>query len=190
MALYHGGVPGLEAGSILKARSALREWRGIGVNWGGYSSRQFGDDGQYVHLTTDLDVARSYASEYTSPRAERLPGTIYRVEAIGTDVEDPDYWRFPSTFRRAPAAKVVDVVEEGVFWTNPRMNARAMAQYKVWQDDGSPLYDEHGFLRLRPQMIAAGATVVAARKLGPWVPSYVFAWDLSVKPDQELPPLL
>lgn len=186
--LYHGGAPGLT--KRILSRGVLPGWKGSTVQYAGLNSVRFGDMGNRVHVTADLEVARAYAAQYLDHRGQRRPGSVYEVTPIGNLEPDPDYLVFPHTFKRAPAARIVRVVEEDLYWPNPRRMAKAVGKYQIWKD-GTDVYDQDGYFLLQPSVLKAGGTAEKVRKLGPWMPVPMVTLALELRDSlAELPPPL
>jgi len=116
---YHGGVPGLTVGDLIQPRCKT------GVLPTGALARRLGaskgdapygwpDPPDVVSITVNPRLAALYARGVRYPRGGRYPtgGDLYRVEPVGTLVEDERravLWPCMCFF--APAALVLEVVE-------------------------------------------------------------------------------
>lgn len=195
---FHGGVPGLKPGQKILSRAALPEWRGREPMYDDRTATELGDNGTYTHITTDQDVARAYAGEYCHLANNRKPGTLYEVTPIGEVDADPDWSGFPLKFLRARAARIVTVIEDNVFHTNPRYMARATAPYRVAVDaeaaakiggDGR-FYDPDGYVAITDIVRRHGGTRQKSLRLGKWIPVHMVHFSLDLKGGWTLPPEL
>ena len=162
IALYHGGVPGLEAEAQLRPAKELKL---------AYTYTQGGTvyDPALVYLTTDLQMARLYASQYLDG-SKSFAGDVYAVEPVGSCDLDPDYSREGNSrgvFLRCKRARVLGVVERAVEMESSEQ-ARAEAPYLRWEVD-RPVYDESGLIFPSQQMLANGVTRSYTEMLRPWL---------------------
>jgi len=185
---YHGGAPGLAVGDRIVPRKDHPEWREHPVVRADGSFPEFGEY-HAVSLTTDLDVARVYASQYVLPNDRRVPGQVYEVQPVGKVSVDQDFIHsFPDMARCLEGAEIVAVHEVVDVEMNPRVGVKALAKHLVDPWTGQPLYDENGFARVTEATQADGHTREDLMRLGPWVPyEYVSGYPQFLPP---LPPLL
>lgn len=181
---FHGGAPNLSVGDKVLSRAVLPAWRGIRIRYGHTSAESIGDDGSFMHITTDIAVARAHAGEYRAPNGKHQAGALYEVIPIGPTCDDPDYSLWPTLFRRARAARVLAVVEQGLFWSNPRYMARAVAPYRV-DRQGDRFLGVDGYIS--PAM---GVSREHARRFGRWIPDHYLTPEFDLKPGETLPPPL
>ena len=161
MPLYHGGVPGLHAEAALRTAKELR----LAYT---YDQRGTVYDPAFVYLTTDLQMARLFASQYLSGSTS-LAGDVYEVEPIGSCSLDPDFSSsdFVGVFLRCKRARVLNVVERSVSMTSSEM-ARAEGPYLRWEGD-KPVYDSAGFIIPSQQMLSHGVARSYTELLRPWL---------------------
>jgi hypothetical protein len=185
---YHGGAPELSVGDRIVPRKDHPEWREYPV---GYANETMPEFGEYkaVALTTDVEIARAYASQYVRPDAHRVPGQVYEVRPLGTVAVDPNFVHsFPEMVACQEGAEIVAVHDVVDIETNPRASVKALAKHLVNIWTGQPLYDEHGFIRLTEGLEAEGFTREDLRRLGPWAPyQYASKFTRFLEP---IPPLL
>ena len=158
--LYHGGAPGLRPGDRLRPAAELRLLPAqYEVTFIDYDS-----DPNYVYLTSDRRLARSYAAKWTDPRQGQVgQGDLYEVTARGPLGEDPDYPHRPGLSVTAAAAVVVRVLEQRV---RPTDDTLAYAgQFSTWED-GAPMYDRHGYALPSTLAQEIGITAADLRHLG------------------------
>lgn len=113
--LWHGGVPGLKVGDLIRPASETGTEHSITRRAAGLANPGHVRDDQ-VHLTTDRNAARAYAAAYPN-------GALYVAEPIGDTEPDPDA---PDIAIRCPAARITAVydpcvrwVERGTRWLRP-----------------------------------------------------------------------
>lgn len=120
--LWHGGVPGLKVGDLLRPvsetdteHSLTRYAARVGLNRDHVRQDR-------VHLTSDRAVARAYAAAYPN-------GALYVAEPIGETEPDPDA---PEIALRCPQARItaaydpcVRWAERGTRWLRPLTNQPA-----------------------------------------------------------------
>lgn len=170
---FHGGVPGLSTGDLLRPRNALREWAGREIRYqndlnGRLSAQR--TTGDYVYLTQDIDVARHFAHVYVDHNGVSKPGDVYEVQPLEDIVVDPDYDvdDFRALFGGTRIAKVVKVRERRVVLSGPERE-RSLGRYLRWQE--GPVYDSDGYLIPYPRLLGlVGSTEAELRSLGPWFP--------------------
>lgn len=137
--LWHGGIGGLKVSDYLLPPIITNDPLSV-------SNHIAEARADRVYMTTDLELARSYAAEVQS--LGRRSG-LYRVEPIGTPEIDPD---FPSVGFSARRARVVEVVAENIELSSPERLKRA-ARYLAW-DDGRPMYSADGKIQLTKELEA------------------------------------
>lgn len=75
--LWHGGIPDLKVGDLIRPASETGTERSITRRAAGLASPG------HVHLTSDRNAARAYAAAYPN-------GALYVAEPIGDTEPDPD----------------------------------------------------------------------------------------------------
>ncbi len=169
---YHGGKPGLDLGDAIVARGHLSDWNNtlVGYQGGKASVANRVEEGSFMYATTDLGVARKYASDYKDPGGPGGGGDVYRVALEGVPKSDPDYERIVGVdvFARARRAIILEVIERDVQMTEEDRN-RAIGRYRAWID-GTPIYDADGFMNPSPKMRESGVSAAGLRRLGQWAP--------------------
>lgn len=170
-AYWHGGVAGLEVGTILIGADEART-RGIDTTrYHSATTESAPYDPGLVYFSSQREFARGFAAN-TAVR-DRLTGviyqrgTLYRVEPVGEVLPDPD---FPDcgVAWSAPQARIVAVEEENVA-LHEFSACKRVAPYMSWKD-GSPIYDDHGKYLLSPEQRAAGYTQAMLADIPPWTP--------------------
>ncbi|MGX1779267.1 hypothetical protein ACWIGW_44670 [Nocardia brasiliensis] len=120
-----------------------------------------------VYVTGLKRVARGFAARFASApmRGGRL-GAVYRVAPVGELVPDDD---FPERARcwSAERAQVVEVVTARVPASAKVVN-EVLGPFMEW-DDGTPVYDERGYMLPPPQMRAYGVIAADLVRFGRWV---------------------
>lgn len=159
-ALFHGGVPGLDVGDVLRPASEL------GAHFTYHSPIAIYDPG-FVYAVSDVQVAGSYASRYLPAHGLPEPGDVYRVEPLGAEEPDPDYKHWPEVFRRMRHARVVEVVERGLSYSEEFQLEMEM-HYLVWSD-GTPSYLPGGQINPSPLMRQIGVPPEWFAMLRPWM---------------------
>lgn len=159
-ALYHGGVPGLHVGDVLRSASEL------GAHFLYHSPHAVYDPG-FVYAVTDVQVAGSYASRYLPPQGLPEPGDVYRVEPLGVEGTDPDYPPWPEVFRRMRRARVVEVVERGLSYSE-EFQLEMKLRYIAWKGGGRA-YRETGQINPSPFMLEIGVPAEWFGMLRPWM---------------------
>ncbi|SHQ46152.1 Uncharacterised protein [Mycobacteroides abscessus subsp. massiliense] len=155
---YHGGVPGMRPGDLIKSAAALgrshyKDWydRPQGVDDPDWTSPY---DPDLVSVTTHLGSARGYAARYVNPRREREPGDVYEVEVTGPVTPDPDF-NAPQVYVRTNAPAVITrVIERRVVLTRREQNRECWPY--LYYADWLPVHAEDGTVQISPQMRANG----------------------------------
>lgn len=163
--LFHGGVPGLEVGDRIVSATEL----GIRNLYRYPTGSIYRPD--LVYLTTDLNSARRYATNYLQPDGRRPPGDVYEVACRGDVLLDPDYPQIGRTrgvflMTRSPV-EVTRVVERGVTLTEDE-KWRFDARHAHWALDDGPVYDDDGHLQMSTPMAARGVPSEWLAIIRPW----------------------
>lgn len=162
--LFHGGVPGLNPGDRLIPASKLAPWSRFIYDRGAKYSPD------HVYLTTDLDSARRYATNYLAPNGMRPPGDVYEVSTRGKLLLDPDYpqiGRTKGAFLMTSSAVVERVVARGVQLTEDE-KWRSDMRHAHWALDDGPVYDDEGKLQMSKPMAAHGVPQEWLDIIRPW----------------------
>lgn len=165
-AYFHGGVPDLEPGDILRSAADL----GFNVAYHTEAADEVYDPG-YVYLTTKVEIATSYAARCVMPVVNEVPGDVYRVQPLGPLESDPDYDGMPGIYMRAPRARVLEVVRTEVALSD-REQIQLEAPWLGWGSLDQPMYDADGFMIPSEEMKANGITAEHTRIYGPWLPAH------------------
>lgn len=131
---WHGGSAGRLVGDQLIPGTEVPEYSRVVAEMSPDVFNQQRPD--YVHITTDRDMAYDYAISY----AKYGPAALYEVKPLGHLEHDPDYPRGVS--HRCRSALVISVAPDVI--TSELVETGAAHGYETW-DDGSPLYDDEGF---------------------------------------------
>lgn len=160
--LFHGGVPGLRPGDVLRSASEL------GLHF------TFDEGAIYrrdrVYLTRERDSARSFASNYKTAFGVSEPGDVYRVEARGDlepDQDHPNFGRSEGLFLMARSALILQVVDHGVSLGEDE-KWRIDGRHAYWDPTREPVYDEGGHLTLSPAMRQSGVPEQWLQVIRPW----------------------
>lgn len=159
---WHGGVPGLGVGDIIEAPdanpTALALHQAAGDDYIADTSR--------TYITPIREFARSYAKRLEPLVADPgFAGSLYRVEPLGPLEHDPD---FPGGVSFAcRTARILEVEEVNCARITFYEVTQAVGPYMTWSD-GTPIYDEDGYLRPSPELAGHGVTAATLRQLGPW----------------------
>lgn len=132
---YHGGVSGL------KPKDRIRCSRSIGLS--PLLAKGYTCDPEKVYVTTDYDVARSYAAHYGRIRSWTYGGDVYQVQTVGEVLPDPDYDGVGDAFS-CGSARVKRAMVRRVSMTDEQLT-RINARHQLYPD-GTPVYDVDGFL--------------------------------------------
>ena len=135
---YHGGVPGLAPGKYiepLRASGAFDLQTLVAeAAQAGAAPATYGNIDHYntslVYLTTQRNVAATFASLYRTPTGEPAPGWVYRVEPEGALGTDPDFAAFPDQYATVARARVVAVERRHVIMSSAQ-------QCKAWDCPGT-----------------------------------------------------
>ncbi|MGP4978439.1 hypothetical protein [Brachybacterium tyrofermentans] len=123
-----------------------------------------------MYLTTDVDSARRYATNYLGPDGTRPPGDVYEVTSLGKLLRDPDYPQIGHTegaFLMTSSAVVKRVVARGVELSDDE-KWRFDARHAHWALDDGPVYDEDGHLQMSKPMAARGVSPEWLAIIRPW----------------------
>lgn len=167
---FHGGVPGLKSGDILRSARQLGFAFQYWVPGADY-------DPNWVYITTAEGSAQGYASRYVDPYTDRKGrGDVYEVEPLDTPLADPDYAPFPEVFLRCRSARITRVVDTGVNLSRPEQNY-LNRHFDVWGDRNSPVFDDDGHIILSEEMRSYGVTREWTTLLRPWLGTSEVAAD-------------
>lgn len=160
---FHGGPAGLAVGDLI---IPLAELPGDSLE---HVMTSVGNpaDPKRVYLTEIKRVAHGFAARFANaPTPGARVGAVYRVQPVGELVPDAD---FPERARcwSAERAQVVEVVTAQV--RDPvKVGNRILGPYMEW-DDGTPVYDERGYMLPAPPMRAYGVAAAELVRFGRWV---------------------
>jgi hypothetical protein len=121
-----------------------------------------------TYATTNLQVARAFAVEREVRTGIRR--SVYRVELAAPICPDPDFaggtlrWD-PGCFI-SPRGTVLDVVDLHVDDMTIDEAFSFMAQFNVWPQDGSPLYDDNGYVTVPTELVGMPRVEDDFRALG------------------------
>ncbi|MDO2384300.1 hypothetical protein QRB41_12920 [Mycobacterium avium subsp. hominissuis] len=126
-----------------------------------------------MYFTTDRELARGWATHLDFEGG----GSLYRVRpAPPSSLElDPDY---PGVGFAARRAVVLEVVEDLVEMDDEEVQRVTNGRYTRWED-GSPVYDQDGYMLPPPAARDAGAPAEAYRHFGRWFtipPGFIVGW--------------
>lgn len=160
---FHGGPAGLAVGDFVVPRAELP------VDSLEHVLASAGDpaDPTRVYVTGMKRVARGFAARFSNaPVPGARVGAVYRVRPVGELVVDGD---FPARARcwSVDRAQVVEVVTARVQEPVKVVN-RILGPFMEW-DDGTPVYDERGYMLPAPQMRAYGVASADLVRFGRWV---------------------
>lgn len=159
---FHGGVPGKSPGDMVWSAQRL----GFAFQ---YRASEAPYDPSYVYISTDVNVATTYASRYVDFYSNREGyGDVYEVEPLETPQADPDYHVFPEVFVRCRSARITRVVDTGVWLSRTEQNYLGR-HYDVWGERGYPVFDDTGHIIPSEQMRANGVTREWTKLLRPWL---------------------
>lgn len=152
--LFHGGPAGLRVGDRIVPRNQLAT-RGVQRD-----PRTDPADAGRVYVSTDPDIAEAFAV------ANPGRSSVYEVEvrpqaALELDPDFPTLHCFS-----APAATIIAVHTPHAAMSVAR-RVQLLAPGTAWTD-GTPVYDEDGYLQPQPDARAWGFTAADLRFLGPW----------------------
>lgn len=163
--LFHGGAPGLQVGDkIISAKS-----QGLQDSYQYAPGSIYGSN--YVYVTTDVNSARRYATNYLHPNGSRPPGDVYEVTSRGGLLLDHDYPQIGRTrgvfLRTTSPVEVTRVVERGVTLTEEE-KWRFDARHAHWALDDGPVYDDDGHLQMSKNMAKRGVPPEWLAIIRPW----------------------
>lgn len=162
---WHGGVPGLRAGTIL-----LPAGGGLLAS----QSARGSSDGDHlasgkVYFTTDELLARAYAQTLRVAESG-TSGTLYRIEPLGTVERDPDYGDpSPAISFMADRARIVEVIEENVTSLSTEQVGEAFGRFQFWPGP-EPYCAPDGTVRPGSGLRDEGWTFEAFALLPRWTP--------------------
>lgn len=159
---FHGGAPDLRPGDVLRPASAL----GFAFT---YHQGDATYDPAYVYFTPQIEIATAYAARCVLPYVNEIPGDVYRVQPLGPIEPDPDYGPLPEIYKRAPRARILEVVRTEVALTD-REQFQLEAPWLHWGSLDLPMYDVDGFMIPSAEMRSNGVTAEHTRIYGPWLP--------------------
>lgn len=174
---WHGGGPDKAEGTRIrpdhKPRTPQQALQGLMLQAMGYDSVR---DPNRVYYTSDREFARAWAAY----RYRDGDGALYRVRPVFPESCRPD----PDCPRAGFATAELEVI--AVEETDIRMPKedmqRGVYKYSAW-DDGSPQYDEGGYLLPSPQHRQFGVTASDYRAIPRWHP---FPDEVALHPDGRL----
>lgn len=163
--LFHGGVPGLQAGDRIFSAAEL----GLRDLYRYPQGSVYRSD--LVYLTTDVNSARRYATNYLQPNGGRPPGDVYEVTSHGDVLLDPDYPQIGRTrgvfLMTASPVEVTRVVERDVTLTEDE-KWRIDVRHAHWALDDGPVYDDDGHLQMSKPMAERGVPPEWLAIIRPW----------------------
>jgi hypothetical protein len=159
---WHGGTPGLVIGDLIQAPddnpTAMALHEAGGDDYLADTSR--------TYVTPLRSFARAYAKRLEPLVAdEGFAGSLYRVEPLSALEHDPDFPEGVSFACRA--ARILAVEEVNCARMTFYESTQAVGPYMTWAD-GTPIYDEHGYLLPSPELAREGVTASTLQQLGPW----------------------
>lgn len=104
--LWHGGIPGLKVGDLIRPASETGTEHSISRRAAGLGGTRDHVRPDRVHLTSDRNAARAYAAAYPN-------GALYVAEPIGDTEPDPDA---SDIAVRCPRARITAVYDPCVRW--------------------------------------------------------------------------
>jgi len=187
---WHGGIAGLEPGSVLLGRA---EAETEGIDLAQYDLQVGYEMGvtnpNRVYFSSDCELARGFAGRIQIRDTETgivfRHGTLYEVEPLGEIERDPDGAGNVSWC--TPKARVLAVVEENVRLNSYEVMKR-LGPNMTWSD-GSPIYSPEGRFIPSPEQRASGSLnqLAALSRTFPWTPvEYLNAW-MAGKPSGDRP---
>ncbi|WP_121866269.1 hypothetical protein [Glutamicibacter nicotianae] len=154
---WHGGVPGLSVGQEI--RPAIE--RPLPV---AYINREYDTDPKKIFITTDKDLAASFASQWFDMKSKKTGGgTLYRVKPAGLLEVDPDFAHVPGLSYTCDFA-VIEKVEKRKIFESFELRLHA-EKHATWAD-GRKIYDEKGYMQPSPELEAKGITAAQLRAFG------------------------
>lgn len=162
---FHGGVPGLSVGDLLRSADEL------GLKFE-YNKRWYLNNARYdtskVYLTCHRGTAMGYAARYLDKFGRPRPGWVYLVEPTDTPRPDPDYGTFVEGLAMyCKAARIIGIEERDVSLSSREQNRLAWPH--LYWDVGMPLYEEDGTLIPSAQMTESGVTQDYIDLLPKWI---------------------
>lgn len=154
---WHGGAPGLAVGQEI--RPAIERSMPLA-----YINQDYDTDPKRVYITTDKNLAASFASQWIDAKKMKSGGgTLYRVRPVGTLETDPDFAHVPGLAYSCDSAVIEKIEKRKIFET---VELRLHAEKHATWADGRKMYDEKGYLLPSPELEARGITAAQLRAFG------------------------